>query len=125
VFRNPLPATKRLGVRKLTYSSVRRPLALYWISLSNSISERIEPGQQIGIALPVVGELAALKPAGKGVPGVRDGPRGLGTKDKKHVIYEDGHAAFPRPAAIRETLDWLDKYLVELSTNSAAKMTPG
>jgi formylglycine-generating enzyme required for sulfatase activity/predicted Ser/Thr protein kinase len=37
--------------------------------------------------------------------------RGLGTKDKKHVIYEGGHAAFPRPAAIRESLDWLDKYL--------------
>ncbi|MEO8053327.1 MAG: SUMF1/EgtB/PvdO family nonheme iron enzyme, partial [Acidobacteriota bacterium] len=32
-------------------------------------------------------------------------------KDKKHVIYEVGHAAFPRPAAVRETLDWLDKYL--------------
>ena len=37
----------------------------------------------------------------------------LGTpaKDKKHVIYEGGHSAFPRPAAVRESLDWLDKYL--------------
>jgi dienelactone hydrolase len=37
----------------------------------------------------------------------------LGTpgKDKKHVIYEGGHGAFPRPGAIRECLDWLDKYL--------------
>ena len=32
-------------------------------------------------------------------------------KDKKHVIYEGGHGAFPRPSAIRECLDWLDKYL--------------
>jgi hypothetical protein len=37
----------------------------------------------------------------------------LGTPDneKKHVIYEGGHGAFPRPAAVREALDWLDKYL--------------
>ena len=36
----------------------------------------------------------------------------LGTpeKDKKHVIYETGHAV-PRKDFIRETLDWLDKYL--------------
>lgn len=39
--------------------------------------------------------------------------RRLGTPahDKKHVVYEDGHGAFPHPAAIRESLDWLDKYL--------------
>jgi hypothetical protein len=39
--------------------------------------------------------------------------RNLGTpaKNKKHVIYEGGHGAFPRPAAFRECLDWLDKYL--------------
>jgi dienelactone hydrolase len=39
--------------------------------------------------------------------------RNLGTpaKDKKHVIYEGGHGAFPRPDAVRESLDWLDKYL--------------
>jgi serine/threonine protein kinase/formylglycine-generating enzyme required for sulfatase activity/dienelactone hydrolase len=37
----------------------------------------------------------------------------LGTpdKDKKHLIYEGGHGAFPRPDAVRECLDWLDKYL--------------
>jgi dienelactone hydrolase len=36
----------------------------------------------------------------------------LGTpeKDKKHVIYETGHAV-PRKEFIRETLDWLDRYL--------------
>jgi len=39
--------------------------------------------------------------------------RTLGTPamDKKHVIYDGGHAAFPRPDAVRECLDWLDKYL--------------
>jgi dienelactone hydrolase len=38
--------------------------------------------------------------------------RSLGTpeKDKKHVIYESGHAP-PRKDYIRESLDWLDKYL--------------
>jgi hypothetical protein len=37
----------------------------------------------------------------------------LGTpgNDKKHVIYEGGHGAFPCPDAVRECLDWLDKYL--------------
>jgi dienelactone hydrolase len=37
----------------------------------------------------------------------------LGTqpKDKKYVIYEGGHGVFPRPAAVGECLDWLDKYL--------------
>jgi len=36
----------------------------------------------------------------------------LGTpeKDKRHVIYETGHAP-PRKEFIRESLDWLDKYL--------------
>lgn len=37
----------------------------------------------------------------------------LGTpaNDKKHVIYEGIHGTFPRPAAVRECLDWLDRYL--------------
>jgi pimeloyl-ACP methyl ester carboxylesterase len=37
----------------------------------------------------------------------------LGTPagDKKHVIYEGGHGIFPRPGAVRECWDWLDKYL--------------
>ena len=36
----------------------------------------------------------------------------LGTPeaDKRHVIYETGHAV-PRKEFIRESLDWLDKYL--------------
>jgi len=39
--------------------------------------------------------------------------RRLGTpdKDKRHVIYEAGHAALPHVEEVRETLDWLDKYL--------------
>ena len=39
--------------------------------------------------------------------------RFLGTpgNDKKHVIYEGGHGVFPRPDAVRECLEWLDKYL--------------
>jgi eukaryotic-like serine/threonine-protein kinase len=36
---------------------------------------------------------------------------GTPPKDKKLVIYEGGHGVFPRPAAVREVLDWLDKYL--------------
>jgi formylglycine-generating enzyme required for sulfatase activity/predicted esterase/predicted Ser/Thr protein kinase len=37
----------------------------------------------------------------------------LGTPaiDKKHVVYEGGHSAFLRPEAVRECLDWLDKYM--------------
>ncbi len=37
----------------------------------------------------------------------------LGTpeKDKKHLIFEGGHGSFPRPEAVRECLDWLDRYL--------------
>jgi hypothetical protein len=39
--------------------------------------------------------------------------RWLGTPDadKKLVIFEAGHADFPRRDEVRETLDWLDKYL--------------
>lgn len=35
----------------------------------------------------------------------------LGTpeKDKRHIIYETGHAV-PRKEFIKESLDWLDKY---------------
>ncbi len=35
---------------------------------------------------------------------------GAPEKDKKHVVYDSGHAP-PRKDFIRETLDWLDKYL--------------
>ena len=36
----------------------------------------------------------------------------LGTRpaDKKRVVYDTGHN-IPRPALIRESLAWLDKYL--------------
>ena len=36
----------------------------------------------------------------------------LGTRDqdKKHVIYEAGHD-LPHKEEVRESLDWLDKYL--------------
>ena len=39
--------------------------------------------------------------------------RSLGTpaQDKKHVVYEGGHGVFPHPDAVRESLNWLDKYL--------------
>jgi len=36
---------------------------------------------------------------------------GTADKDKKLVIYEGGHGAFPRPAAVRECLKWLDRYI--------------
>jgi dienelactone hydrolase len=37
----------------------------------------------------------------------------LGTpdKDKKHVVYDTGHGSLPHTEEIRESLDWLDKYL--------------
>jgi serine/threonine protein kinase/dienelactone hydrolase len=37
----------------------------------------------------------------------------LGTpyRDKKHVLYEGGHHDYPRAPLVRESLDWLDKYL--------------
>jgi hypothetical protein len=37
----------------------------------------------------------------------------LGTpeRDKKHVIYESGHGSLPHREEVRETLDFLDKYL--------------
>lgn len=37
----------------------------------------------------------------------------LGTpdKDKKHVVYEAGHGDLPRREEVRESLEWLDKYL--------------
>jgi eukaryotic-like serine/threonine-protein kinase len=39
--------------------------------------------------------------------------RFLGTPDtdKKHVIYEAGHGDLPHREEVRESLDWLDKYL--------------
>lgn len=39
--------------------------------------------------------------------------RRLGTpdKDKRQVLYDAGHGALPHGEEVRETLDWLDKYL--------------
>jgi eukaryotic-like serine/threonine-protein kinase len=39
--------------------------------------------------------------------------RRLGTpeKDKRQVIYDSSHAGAPRTEVVRESLDWLDKYL--------------
>ena len=36
---------------------------------------------------------------------------GTPTQDKKYVVFESGHLGMPRKDFIRETLDWLDKYL--------------
>jgi dienelactone hydrolase/predicted Ser/Thr protein kinase len=36
---------------------------------------------------------------------------GTAAKDKKHVIYETGHNVFSDREAVRECLDWFDKYL--------------
>jgi hypothetical protein len=45
--------------------------------------------------------------------------RRLGTpdEDKKHVIYEAGHGGYPDREMIRESLDWLDKYLAPVRRN--------
>ena len=32
-------------------------------------------------------------------------------KDKRYVVYDAGHGALPHGEEVRETLDWLDKYL--------------
>jgi hypothetical protein len=41
----------------------------------------------------------------------------LGTPeaDKKHVLFESGHVP-PFPDVVRETLDWLDRYLGPVQT---------
>ncbi len=36
---------------------------------------------------------------------------GTPNKDKKHVLYDEGHALLPQREVVRETLDWLDRYL--------------
>jgi predicted Ser/Thr protein kinase len=42
----------------------------------------------------------------------------LGTpaKDKRHVLFDCGHSLLRTPGAIRETLDWLDRYLGPVRT---------
>jgi hypothetical protein len=37
---------------------------------------------------------------------------------KRHVIFDSGHADYPRSGRIRETLAWLDRYLGPVSTRS-------
>ena len=43
----------------------------------------------------------------------------LGTpdKDKKHVLFEKGHASLDPQDEIRESLDWLDEYLGPVRRN--------
>ena len=36
---------------------------------------------------------------------------GTPSSDKRFVVYDAGHAALPHKEMMRETLDWLDKYL--------------
>jgi eukaryotic-like serine/threonine-protein kinase len=45
----------------------------------------------------------------------------LGSKpgDKKHVLFDSGHVP-PWPDVVRETLDWLDRYLGPVATGSQA-----
>jgi hypothetical protein len=42
----------------------------------------------------------------------------LGTpaSDKRHVIFETGHAVVTLPPMIKEVLDWLDRYLGAVQT---------
>lgn len=40
---------------------------------------------------------------------------GSPAKDKKHVVFESGHVP-PWPDVVRETLDWLDRYLGPVAT---------
>jgi hypothetical protein len=37
-------------------------------------------------------------------------------KDKKHVIFEGGHAPVRIQALIKDILDWLDRYLGPVKT---------
>ena len=39
---------------------------------------------------------------------------GTPPKDKRFVLYEGGHDTVTRVDAIKEALDWLDKYLGEV-----------
>jgi hypothetical protein len=43
----------------------------------------------------------------------------LGTPDKakKHVVFEAGHGILPHKEEVRESLDWLDKYLGPVRRN--------
>jgi eukaryotic-like serine/threonine-protein kinase len=41
-------------------------------------------------------------------------------KDKKHVVFDSGHVP-PWPDVVRETLDWLDRYLGPVASRPSAK----
>jgi eukaryotic-like serine/threonine-protein kinase len=49
----------------------------------------------------------------------------LGSKpsEKKHVLFDSGHVP-PWPDVVRETLDWLDRYLGPVATGSQAAQRP-
>ena len=49
----------------------------------------------------------------------------LGSKpsDKKHVVFDSGHVA-PWPDVVRETLDWLDRYLGPVATGPQQATRP-
>jgi dienelactone hydrolase len=49
----------------------------------------------------------------------------LGSKpaDKKHVVFDSGHVP-PWPDVVRETLDWLDRYLGPVATGAQAVQRP-
>ena len=49
----------------------------------------------------------------------------LGTpaKDKRHVLFESGHAGSPTHDLMKEILDWLDRYLGPV--RQAGTPTPG
>ena len=42
-------------------------------------------------------------------------------KDKRHVVFDAGHAGFPRSEMIREILGWLDRYLGPVGNGQAAR----
>ena len=42
---------------------------------------------------------------------------GSPAKDKKHVVFDSGHVP-PWPDVVRETLDWLDRYLGPVTNSS-------
>jgi hypothetical protein len=44
-------------------------------------------------------------------PSCRCSGCGAPEKDKRHVVYKSGHIPPQRQEIIKETLDWLDKYL--------------
>jgi cephalosporin-C deacetylase-like acetyl esterase len=50
----------------------------------------------------------------------------LGTpdRDKRHVLFDCGHSLLRTPDAVRETLDWLDRYLGPVDSQASTGPTP-